>query len=372
MKIGIDATFLNRVHSGGKEQVLFNLLKGWQALGKAPDIHVFAYDYSEDVIKDLIPGASFTFIPYKNYFCKKTVADSLFKTFELGRLVKRQQIDLLFFPHYNTGLKRFDIPTVVLPHDIQVKSRADQFSLQDRLLYGTHYYLDFKLRDKIISVSDYDRSEMEKYYPQHKSKIKRIYNPIDTSFSLPPGKTAAGTPYICTVNIAYAHKNTITLIKAFAKIMHTIEHDLVLIGRTRQETGFLQDYVCGHNLGERIILTGFLKDRELDRVLCQASLYVNPSLFEGFGMAAIEAAIRCVPVLSSRTGATPEVTRGLLNYYEPADDEEILAAKMLELLQQEQCRPPAKLAAIRESYLACYAHTRISQIYYDFFQELMA
>jgi glycosyltransferase involved in cell wall biosynthesis len=369
MKIGIDASFLNRSHSGGKEQVLFNLLKGFQALGKARNIHIFAYNYSADVIKGLIPDATFTFIPYKNTSLKKTIADSLFKTFKLTRLVKQHEIDVLFFPHYNTGLKRFAIPTVVLPHDIQIISQAGRFGLKDRIVYGLQYYFDFKLRTRIIAISDYDYREIVKYYPRHQSKISRIYNPIDTDFSIPPGRYIDVAPYLCAINIAYVHKNTITLIKAFEKILPQIDHNLILIGRVNQETEFLQTYVREHNLGKRVTFTGFLNDQELNEVLYHASLYVNPSLFEGFGMTAIEAAIRCVPVISSMTGATPEVTRNLLNYYHPADDYELLAEKMLEILNTEQSLP--KLEAIREEYLACYAYTKVSQSYYEFFEGLM-
>lgn len=371
MRIGIDATFLQQTHGGGKEQVLFNLLKGFQALGKAYNIHIFAYYYSEDLLRDLIPDAAFTFLPYKNTFRKKTINDSLFKTFQLGKLVEQNHIDILFFPHYNTGFKKFKIPTVVLPHDIQVKTRASQFSLKDRILYGTFYYWDFKLRSRIISISDFDRREIEKYYPRHQTKIKQIYNPIDTEFSVPANEPTPGTPYICAVNIAFTHKNTITLIKAFEKIMDRIEHNLVLIGSTTRETSFLHDYVRERRLEERVIFTGFLKAQELNQVLRQASLYVNPSFYEGFGMTAIEAALLCIPVLSSMTGATPEVTRYLLNYYEPAEDESILAQKILEILLHEEYQSPERLAAIRREFWDSYNYIHISKLYYEFFEELV-
>ncbi len=369
MKIGIEACFLNRTHSGGKEQVLFNLLKGFQALGKARHIHIFAYDYSADALKSLIPDATFTFIPYKPIFRKKALADSFFKTFKLGWLANQHEIGVLFFPHYNTGLRKLKIPTVVLPHDIQTISNADKFSLKDRIIYGLLYHFDFKLRTKIIAISDYDRKDIEKFYPHCKSKIERIYNPIDTDFISSPKKYPNAAPYICAINIAYGHKNTITLIKAFEKIMGEIEHNLVLIGRINRETEFLWTYVAEHNLGARVNFTGFLEDQEFNLILYHASLYVNPSLFEGFGMTTIEAAIRCVPVLSSTTGATLEVTRNLLNYYKPADDYDILAEKILEILQTTKSL--TKLEAIKDKYLSCYAYTKISNTYFEFLEGLM-
>ena len=369
MKLGIEAFFLNTIHGGGKEQVLFNLLKGFQALGKARDIHVYAYDYSADMLKSLIPDATFTFIPYKNYFHKKMITDLYNKTFKLSSLVKQHGIDLLFFPQCNTGFKKFEIPTVVLPHDIQAISNPDRFSLKTRIINGLQYYWDFKLRTRIIAISDYDAWEIQKYYPRHQSKIKRIYNPIDTDFSVPDTNSPVNQPYICAVNIAHVHKNTLTLIKAYEKIMGKIEHNLVLVGHVNHETRFLETYVKNKHLEERIQFTGFLSNEELNQVLFESALFVNPSLFEGFGMTAIEAAIRHVPVISSTTGASVEVTRSLLNYYEPADDYEVLAEKMLEILQTKPSE--SNLADIRSEYLRCYNYMIISKIYYELFEGMM-
>lgn len=368
MRIGVEAFFLKPSHGGGKEQVLFNLLKGFQHIGRASTIHVFAYDYSADILKELIPDAEFTFVPYKNIFGYKTLNDSFLKTFRLKGLVKQHKIDVLFFPHYNTGLRKFKIPSVVLPHDIQTVSNPAQFSLKARMIYGLQYHFDFKLRTKIIAISDFDRSEIEKFYPHYRNKIERIYNPVDTDFTVPEKNNPGAPPYICAVNIAYGHKNTITLIRAFEKIMENIEHNLVLIGATTGGTEFLKTFVAEHKLGDRVRFTGFLGDRELHQVLCGAALFVNPSLFEGFGLPAIEAGLRCVPVISSMTGASVEVTKNLLNYYQPADDHGILAEKILEVLSQRQSS--AELEAIRNNYLSSYAYSHISRLYHDFLTRL--
>lgn len=369
MKLGIDATFLNQQHSGGKEQVLFNLLKGFQKLGYSKNIHIFAYEYSEGGIKQLIPDAGLTLIPCKNSFIKKTIQDSFFKTFRLGKLVRQYKIDVLLFPHYNTGLKKFRIPTVVIPHDIQIKSNARQFALRDRIIYGLQYYFDFKLRTKIIAISKFDQHEIEKYYPRHKNKIKQIYNPIDTDFIIPPRGEEIKPPYICAVNIAYIHKNTITLIKAFQKIMNVIDHNLVLVGRINAETEFLIDYVHQNMLEDRVKFTGFLDDRKFGEVLSRSSLFVNPSLFEGFGMISIEAALRCIPVISSMEAASVEVTKNLLNYYQPAHDADKLARKIMEVLKS--INPQNKLESIKDELIACYGYTKIARNYITFLEGLI-
>lgn len=369
MKLGIDATFLlNQQHSGGKQQVLFNLLKGFQHLGYAENVHIFAYSYAEDSLRQQIPSAVFHFSPYQKVFPNKTLNDYVFKTFKLNRMVKEYQIDVLLFPHYNTGLRKLTIPTVVIPHDIQVKSKPEEFSLKDRLLYGIQYHFDFKLRSKIVAISAYDQVEIEKYYPAYQSKVVRIYNPINTDIAPQTEIPGEKKPYICTLNIAYIHKNTITLIKAFQRIMHLIEHDLVLIGRLKPETEFLCKYIKDNKLENRVRLTGFVEENKMNELLCGSELFVNPSMFEGFGMTVVEAAIRRVPVISSKTGATMEVSRGLLHYYEPADDYIALAAKILKVLNNRDSLQ--QLDKIKNEFMECYDYIKISQDYIRFFEEL--
>lgn len=369
MNLGIDATFLlNQQHIGGKQQVLFNMLKGFQNLGYAENVHIFTYTYAEDLLKQQIPAAKFHLVSYPEIFSNKTLNDIYFKTFKLNRMVKENKINVLLFPHYNTGLRRFAVPTAVIPHDIQVKSKSEEFALKDRLFYGLQYHFDFKLRSKIIAISDYDQREIEKYYPAYKSKIVKIYNPIITDISPQAEKMKKKKPYICTVNIAYVHKNTITLIKAFQRIMHLIDHDLVLIGRLKPETEFLIKYIKDHKLENRVRMTGFIDEEELNEIVCRSDLFVNPSLFEGFGMTVIEAALRCVPIISSMTGATLEVTRNLLHYYQPADDYNILADKILEVLSNRDSLQ--HLENIRNVYMTCYDYIKICQDYITLFEEI--
>ena len=86
-----------------------------------------------------------------------------------------------------------------------------------------------------------------------------------------------------------------------------------------KRVAYLKEYVEQHNLSGRVIFTGFVDGKKKRELLVNSCLYINPSLFEGFGMTAVEAMILKVPTLLSRVSANYEVTKGLCHYYEPVD-----------------------------------------------------
>lgn len=97
-------------------------------------------------------------------------------------------------------------------------------------------------------------------------------------------------PYILYVGNDYPHKNLKRLISAFKKL--NLDYQLVLI-------------------------TDFVNDRELDKLYKNASLYVCPSLHEGFGLPPLEAMKRGVPVVSSNATCLPEILGIGAIYFNP-------------------------------------------------------
>lgn len=99
-------------------------------------------------------------------------------------------------------------------------------------------------------------------------------------------------PYILYVGNNYPHKNLKRLVLAFKKT--NLDCELVLI-------------------------TNFVSDEQLDKLYRNASLYVQPSLIEGFGLSPLEAMKRGVPVVSSNSGSLPEILEEAVIYFNPLD-----------------------------------------------------
>lgn len=135
-------------------------------------------------------------------------------------------------------------------------------------------------------------------------------------------KELAKKPYLLYVGNAYPHKNLKRLILAFRKLIEEgLDCNLVLVTNKGQFNHFNQ--VKRSPIEEKIIFTDFISDDELDKLYKDASLYVFPSLYEGFGLPALEAMARGVPVISSNTTCLPEILGIGAIYFNPLDINDI-------------------------------------------------
>jgi glycosyltransferase involved in cell wall biosynthesis len=80
------------------------------------------------------------------------------------------------------------------------------------------------------------------------------------------------------------------------------------------------------SLGDRVRFTHGLDDEEFSALLASAEIAVVPSLYEGFSLPAVEHMASGTPLVASRTGALPEVTRDAAVLVSPSDAEELTAA----------------------------------------------
>lgn len=219
--------------------------------------------------------------------------------------------------------------------------------------------------DAVVSISRYTKEHIAVEFPDVlQNKIHVVYNsvvlPIDEK--RPCSINGLGK-FILYVNTLQEYKNIFTLLKAFSHLQIATDENLVIVGR---ETDYWREkmvpYIESQGMSERIIRVSDISFEELRWLYSHASLFVTPSLHEGFGYTPIEAAICGCPVLSSTCEALPDTTQGLVSYYEPATDEKVLAEKMMELLDN----PPTKeqLDAISATFSNLYSpETQWKQIY---------
>jgi glycosyltransferase involved in cell wall biosynthesis len=137
--------------------------------------------------------------------------------------------------------------------------------------------------------------------------------------------------YVLCVSSFEPNKNLGTLIGAFRNAALSWEGRLVLAGRSGSELQVLRDRVDKHNLHNRVKLIVDPDDRELSRLYKGATIFVFPSLYEGFGLPILEAMAWGLPVLTGTAAACREVA-GEAGIAVPTDTAEAWASSLSKVL----------------------------------------
>ncbi|MGC6422592.1 MAG: N-acetyl-alpha-D-glucosaminyl L-malate synthase BshA [Flavobacteriaceae bacterium] len=212
-----------------------------------------------------------------------------------------------------------------------------------------------------------------------KKEIKVIYNFIDSAFyinrNVPCERdriAQKGEKIITHISNFRPPKRVMDVIRCFELIQKKCPSKLMMIG-DGVDRARAQAYCKEKGFDEKVHFLG--KTHEIDRVLCFSDLFLLPSEQESFGLAALEAMIHKVPVISSNAGGLSEVNiEGVSGYLLEVGDYEGMARKALSILNDSSVLASFKekafhqarkfdIKAIVAQYEAVYQAAILSQIY---------
>jgi exopolysaccharide biosynthesis WecB/TagA/CpsF family protein len=157
-------------------------------------------------------------------------------------------------------------------------------------------------------------------------------------------------PYLLYVaRIEDPGKNHIGLLEAWMAMPEALRtgYQLVLAGADWHGAERVHAWIA-HHQPTGVKCLGFVPDQDLPALYRGATLYVQPSLYEGFGLPIVEAMAAGTPVLSSDQGALPEVGGGAVAYCEPRDASQ-WAAAMTRLLCDDAERTHLRAQGLRRA-----------------------
>jgi glycosyltransferase involved in cell wall biosynthesis len=135
-------------------------------------------------------------------------------------------------------------------------------------------------------------------------------------------------PYLLAVGTVQPRKNLLGLLRAHRILLDAIggEVQLVLAGRPAWGKGAVERELRRLGLAPHVRLLGYITDDDLAALYSGALAYVQPSLYEGFGLTVLEAMACGVPVVASNTSSLPEVVGGAGLLVDPNDPHDIASA----------------------------------------------
>lgn len=264
------------------------------------------------------------------------------------------------------GLKSRGIKTVVTIHDLIFLRYPLMYPLFDRLIYRIKFKWACAMADKIIAVSEQTKRDIIKYYGTNPDKITVVYQDCDEAFhyELSPfviqkmkDTYRLDKPYILCVSTFTERKNQLNLVKAFEKWGQNT-YDLVLVGGKGSYQNKIEDYIKEQGIAHIRIINNF-PFPDLPTLYQGASLFVYPSIFEGFGIPIVEALHSGIPVVAASGSCLEEAGGDACLYVNPYNIDELLD-QMKFLLAEESNGLKRELKKKGKEYIKRFASRQIA------------
>jgi len=250
---------------------------------------------------------------------------------DITRMLAKDQVDLYhgLSNEIPLGLERSGIKSVVTIHDLIFKRHPELYPLADRMIYDRKTRHAVKNANSIVAVSRQTGSDLIDLMDADPSKIHVIgqgcnpwfYNEADDeSKKAISEKYNLPEDYLLYVGTIEERKNLLSIIRAIHE--YGIDIPLVAAGRKTSYFGKIRKYMDDNKVGNVHFLHE-IDNPDLPAIYQQASVFIYPSRYEGFGIPILEALNSGTPVITSKGGCLEETAGkgGLL--VDPGDVEQL-------------------------------------------------
>lgn len=284
----------------------------------------------EEDLKDYGFVNSKSLLIFKNM--KNSRDRNLFEQIYMPRIIKDKFKDgIVHYPDSIAPIFSNNSNIVITVHDLAFKSVSNSFTKKTILWKNLMTNISVKKSNSIIAITNFSKGELCKYYKNIEQKITVVHNGFNklsdteiVSNNISKNvKKLTLTKYILTVSTISPRKNIDTLIRAFELIKDKHEINLLVVG----SDGWLYEYIYRlvreFGLENRVLFLGKVNEDELKCLYKNASVFVYPSLYEGFGLPPLEAMSYGVKTIVSNVECFREVLGDRCDYFNPKDYKEL-------------------------------------------------
>ncbi|MBN1914263.1 MAG: glycosyltransferase family 4 protein [Candidatus Omnitrophica bacterium] len=344
--IGIDATSVS-LWGKGLSVYQYGFIRALAAAASLNDYYIFLD--KNNPLPQLPSRSNF-------YYIKTDIPNRIiWDQFQLPALIKKYKIDLYYTSHDTLPLFSriklvtylFEIPDYRLSS--AAKTARSLYARASRAYIRSIFKPSLKNAHVIIVSSQSTKSDLVNKYGVPQAKVRVVYPDVDDLFV--PAKNEqvkietrkkynAEEGYVLHISSNDPRDNTAVVIRAFHKAMDkfNLRKKLIIAGDVGFIKGALEELIKELSLGGQVIFTGYFPSDQYNRLveLYQAAdLYIDPSLYEGFGLQVLEAMSCGLPVVTSNVTSLPEIV-GIAGIMVEPDDIDGLASAMAKILSSSQ------------------------------------
>jgi len=185
---------------------------------------------------------------------------------------------------------------------------------------------------RVITLSENTARQLMQHLGTAREKIRVIPGGVDLPINIMTEAerkrererwVGKGNEMVLSVGVLQTRKNTLNAVRALAAL--PANYRMVLAGGSGHGSEAVHDFIRSEGLASRIITPGYVPADRLPSLYQAASVFLFPSLEEGFGLPILEAMAYGVPVVASNTSCLPEVGGDAAIYADPHAPAEIAA-----------------------------------------------
>jgi glycosyltransferase involved in cell wall biosynthesis len=251
----------------------------------------------------------------------------------LPAAAQRDSLDVFFSPAYTCPL-RLRVPRVTAVHDLSFFARPDEFSWREGVRRRLWVRASLRVSSRVLACSAFTRSEIATRFPEVAQRV--VHVALGPDDDLPPAparalareRLSARGPLLLSVGTLFHRRCVPELLRALRTLSHAwpeIRLDVVGENRSHPRRDFA---ALAEDLGidARVRFAGFVSDAALADCYAAADVAVALSEYEGFGLPALEALARGVPLVAAARPSLDEVAGDAALLVDPRDPGAIAGA----------------------------------------------
>jgi glycosyltransferase involved in cell wall biosynthesis len=324
LRLGIDGRELSGCPTG-TGRYLRNLLRHWRDSGD----ELFVYSNGPPALDPVLDHPQL----HKRPLGDGAARGLLFQEWLLPEAARADAVDVFFSPAYSCPL-RLARPRVTAVHDLSFFAHPQDFAPLDALRRRTLVAASLRASRRIAVCSEFTARELARLFPDLAPRAVHIPLGADADLpAAPPRDEAraalgAAGPLLLSVGAILNRRCLPELLRAVLRLRERHPGLLLeVVGENRTHPRLdLTRLVAALDLGASVRLSGFLDDSELARRYAAADAFVSLSEYEGFGLPALEAAARGVPLVLGRAPSQGEIFRDAALVVDPRDEAAVARA----------------------------------------------